>query len=199
MSLHVEQPVEVPQVLVAEAVTQVPKPEIHYADRELPVVRTEAREQIVEVPQHLYEERLVEVPQVQMAEFIKQVPVQQVQEVPKHIPKVETRAVERVVPVAQNLIHEVAVEVPQVCVYEVVTQVPSSQAEQRIVQTGVEYERAIHRDKVVLGTGEPQYAGHYHASVVDAPHEISPIYRGVQGAYSGTVISGEERQVGYDR
>ena len=99
------------------------------------------------------------VPQIQKAEYIKQVPVQQVQEVPKYIEKVETRAVEKIVPVQQNLIHEIAVEVPQVSVHEVLTQVPSKAAPQRIVQTGVEFERTIPRAQVVLGQAEGQYTG----------------------------------------
>merc|ERR1711879_256965 len=85
----------------------------------------------------------------------------------------------------------------------VVTQVPCSQAEQRIVQTGVEYERAIPRDKVGLGTGQPQFAGHYNASVVGAHHGAGAVISGDERYYNasvvgtqhgtGAVISGDER------
>merc|ERR1719321_1995909 len=64
-------------------------------------------------------------------------------------------------PAPMTLIQETAVEVPQVCVQEVVRQVASSQQQQRIVQTGVEYERPVRREEVVQQTQEAQYAGAY--------------------------------------
>ena len=36
-------------------------------------------------------------------------------------------------------------------------------AEQRIVQTGIEYERDIRREQAVVGLGQAQFAGHYSA------------------------------------
>eukprot|EP00971_Amphidinium_carterae_P121807 2412227-Amphidinium_carterae.1 len=36
-------------------------------------------------------------------------------------------------------------------------------AEQRIVQTGIEYERDIRREQAVVGLGQAQFAGHYEA------------------------------------
>lgn len=68
----------------------------------------------------------------------------------------------------QTLIHEVAVEVPQTVTHEYVTQVPASvAAEQRIVQTGTEFERPVHREDALrsgaIGVGEAQYAGVYNA------------------------------------
>ncbi|CAJ1329151.1 unnamed protein product [Effrenium voratum] len=159
---------EVPQVLVAEQVRQVPYAEVQTVEREVPNVTYQPVEQtIVEVPQVLREERLVEVPQLQVAEFIKQVPKQQVQEVPKRIPKVEMRCVERVQNVPVQLIQEVAVEVPQVLRHEVITQV-SQAAEQRIVQEAQEYSRTVRREEVVVGEGEGGYAGAYEARVVRA-------------------------------
>jgi len=198
-TLRVEQAIEVPQVLVAEVITQVPRVEVQYIDREIPVIRTEAREQIVEVPQVCHEERLIEVPQVQVAEFIKQVPLQQVQEVPKEIPKVETRAVEKIVPIAQNLIQEVAVEVPQVMTQEVLKQIPSHSAEQRIVQTGIEFERPIDRQQALregsLGIGESHYAGVYTAQA-DPIYGMSTMPGSLAGSYAHGTLMGSTHGVG---
>jgi len=85
--------------------------------------------------------------------------------------------------VAHNLIQEVAVEVPQVQTVEVLTQVPSGMAEQRIVQTGIEFERMVRREEVVMGVGQAQYTGLYQAPVVqiDAP---KPVPSGVIGTVS---------------
>merc|ERR1719389_709487 len=100
---------------------------------------------------------------MQFAEILKRVPAPRIQEVPKQIPRYETQLIERVVPAPMTLIQETAVEVPQVCVHEVVRQVASAAQQQRIVQTGVEYERPVRREEVVQQTQEPQYAGAYEA------------------------------------
>lgn len=165
-TLQVEQPVEVPQVLIAEQIRQVPEPEVQYVDREVPNVTYQPVEQIVEVPQVVKEERLVEVPQVQLAEFVKQVPKQQIREVPKHIPRVETRCVEKIQSVPVNLLHEVAVEVPQVLRHEVITEVQGQQTEQRVVQTAQEVERRVNRSEVVVGSESERFQGAYDAKVV---------------------------------
>jgi len=162
---------------------------MQYVDKPVPVVRTEVREQVVEVPQVLYEERLVEVPQTQVAEVIRQVNAPKVQEVPKNIPKIETQVVEKVVPAPCTLLQETAVEVPQVCVQEVTRQVATQQAIQRIVQTGVEYEQRVSRDQVVAGVGEAEFAGAYNARAVMTGREVVvPIE--MQGAtYAGEAHS----------
>merc|ERR1712135_78955 len=151
----------------------VPRVDVQYVDKEVPSVRTEAVERSVEVPQVMYEERIVEVPQVQPAEYLREVPKQNVQVVQKQVPRIETQVVERVVPVSTNLIHEVAVEVPQVCVQEVMTTVSKARAEQRIVQTGVEYERNINRNEAVIGVGAAGYAGPYQAPVVSVGQAVN--------------------------
>jgi len=165
-TLTVERPIEVPMVQVAEVITQVSKPEYQYIDKQIPKFMTEAREQIVEVPQVLYEERLVEVPQVQVAEVIRQVPKHTVQTVQKTIPKVSTQVVEKVVPVPTSLISETAVEVPQVQVIEVLKQTASSQQQQRIVQTGIQWQQPVSREMVVERTEAARDAGTYMADVV---------------------------------
>merc|ERR1712032_1777293 len=111
--------------------------------------------------------------------------MQQVQQVRKEIAKVETRAIEKVVGVAHNLIHEVAVEVPQTQCVEVLTQVPSGMAEQRIVQTGIEFERMVRREEVVMGVGQATFSGIYQAPVVhvDAP---KPVASGIIGTSMAT-------------
>jgi len=55
-------------------------------------------------------------------------------------------------------------------------------AEQRIVQTGIEFERMVRREEVVMGVGQAQFTGLYQAPIVqiDAPKPVP----------SGTVISG---------
>merc|ERR1719352_714566 len=148
-------------VQVAEVITQVPKPEYQYIDKQIPKFMTECREQIVEVPQVLYEERLVEVPQVQVAEVIRQVPKHTVQHVQKGIPKVTTQVVEKVVPVPTSLITETAVEVPQVQVIEVLKQTASEKQQQRIVQTGVQWQQPVAREQVVHRTEASTSGGRY--------------------------------------
>lgn len=164
--LTVERPVEVPMVQVAEVITQVPKAEYQYIDKQIPKITTEVREQVVEVPQVLYEERLVEVPQVQVAEFIKQVPKHTVQQVQKGIPKIQTQVVEKVVQVPVSLITETAVEVPQVQVVEVLKQTASEKQQQRIVQTGVQWQQPVAREAVVQRIEAAMSAGKYEADVV---------------------------------
>lgn len=115
----------------------------------------------------------MEVPQTQVVELTRQVSAPSIKEVTRQIPKMETQVHERVVPVPLTLVQETAVEVPQVCVQEVVRQVMSTQQQQRIVQTGVEYERAARREDVVSSVSEPQFAGVY-----DAPHRLSEVVRG---------------------
>jgi len=165
-TLTVERPVEVPMVQVAEVITQVPKPEYQYIDKQIPKFMTETREQIVEVPQVLYEERLVEVPQIQVAEVIRQVPKHNVQQVQKGIPKVSTQVVEKVVQIPTSLISETAVEVPQIQVIEVLKQTASNTSQQRIVQTGVQWQQAVPREMVVDRTEAARDAGIYTADVV---------------------------------
>merc|ERR1712151_236622 len=143
-----------------------PRPEVQLVERQVPRVMTEAREQIVEVPQVLYEERLVEMPQVQTAEVVRQVPLPQVRTVQKPIPRIETQVVEKVVQVPALLRQEKAVEVPQVMTCEVLKQVAAAAQQQRIIQTGVQWEQAVAREAVVEAVGQMQYAGVYDAGVV---------------------------------
>merc|ERR1712032_649022 len=111
------------------------------------------------------EETLVEVPQVQTAEVVRQVPNPQVQTRQKPIPRIETQVVEKVVQVPAVLKQERAVEVPQVMTCEVRKQVAAAQ-QQRVIQTGVEWEQAVAREAVVEAVGQTQYAGMYEAGVV---------------------------------
>merc|ERR1719183_2070196 len=139
--------------------------------KEVAKVRTEAREQIVEVPHILHEERLQTVPQVQVAEAIKQVAVPHIQEVMKTIPKVEAKAVEKVVQIPTQLIHEVGVEVPHVMTHEFVTQKPHGKMKQRIVSTNEHHGiRAVHKDAVVTAVAAAQEGGFYEGVV--AGHTI---------------------------
>eukprot|EP00932_Pfiesteria_piscicida_P004278 SRR837773.14182.p2 GENE.SRR837773.14182~~SRR837773.14182.p2 ORF type:complete len:339 (-),score=116.26 SRR837773.14182:111-1001(-) len=136
-------------------------------EKEVPIWNVEAREQIVEVPQVFYEERLTEVPQIQVAEVIKQVPVQQIQEVQKHIPKiVETKVIQKMVQKPQTLIQETAVEVPKIMVEEVVMQKASGNIQQRIIQTGIQYQRQVTREEVVQGYKDPVQGPEHEAVVI---------------------------------
>merc|ERR1712032_422924 len=147
-----ERAVEVPQTMVCEVITEVPRPEVQLVEKQVPRVMTEAVEKMVEVPQVLYEERLVELPQVQTKQ--------------KPIPRIETQVVEKVVQVPAVLKQERAVEVPQVMTCEVRKQVAAAAQQQRIVQTGVQWEQAVAREAVVEAIGQTQYAGMYEAGVV---------------------------------
>merc|ERR1712087_725278 len=89
----------------------------------------------------------------------------QVQTVQKPIPRIETQVVEKVVQVPAVLKQERAVEVPQVMTCEVLKQVAAA-PQQRIIQTGVQWEQAVAREAVVEGVGQMQYAGAYNAGVV---------------------------------
>merc|ERR1712087_1034569 len=90
----------------------------------------------------------------------------QVQTVQKPIPRIETQVVEKVVQVPALLKQERAVEVPQVMTCEVRKQVAAAAQQQRIVQTGVQWEQAVAREAVVESVGAMQYAGAYNAGVV---------------------------------
>merc|ERR1712087_834416 len=60
---------------------------------------------------------------------------------------------------------ERAVEAPQIQTCEVLKQVATA-PQQRIIQTGVQWEQAVAREAVVEGVGAMQYAGAYNAGVV---------------------------------
>ncbi|OLQ03572.1 hypothetical protein AK812_SmicGene13449 [Symbiodinium microadriaticum] len=161
VTLTQERPVEVPQVQIAELMVQVPKPEVEMVDKEVPKLILQPEERIVEVPQVFYEERLRHVPQVQIAQAVKEVPNYQKQVVQKHVPKiVETKVVEKVVPVPVNLVRETAVEVPKVVQHEVIRQQASGPMQQRIIQTGRQYQRTATKEEVVSGTAEAEHGGY---------------------------------------
>merc|ERR1719491_2431129 len=126
---------------------------------------TEVIEKMQEVPQVLIEEQLVEVPQVQIAEVIRQVQKPVVQAVQKGIPRVQTQVVEKVTQVPVNLVNEVAVEVPQIQQVDVLKQTAVA-TQQRIVQTGVQYERAVQREAVLDRVEQGMMVGAYEAGVV---------------------------------
>jgi len=163
--LSQEIPVEVPQVQTAEAIMQVPVEQLQVVEKQIPKVMTEAIERIQEVPQVLLEEQLVEVPQVQTAEIIKQVSKPIVQPVQKGIPKISTQVVEVVQAVPALLTNEIAQEVPQVQMVEVFKQTANATS-QRIVQTGIQYERAIARDEIINRVEPGVMAGVYEAGVL---------------------------------
>jgi hypothetical protein len=127
----------------------------------------ELRERTVFVPHVTRQEQLVPTPGQQFtAEVIKEVPVQVVQEVPKHIPKiVETKVIEKIVHVPATLIQEKVVEIPQVIHHEVVTQKASGNVQQRIIQTGYQYERFVSREEVVTRENEAVNVGIYEPHV----------------------------------
>merc|ERR1712232_555166 len=66
----------------------------------------------------------------------------------------ETKVREIPVEVPLQLVQETAVEVPRLLVQEVVTQKLREEAQQRIIQTGVMWEREIAREQAVIGFGE---------------------------------------------
>jgi hypothetical protein len=74
--------------------------------------------------------------------------------------------VEKVVSVPTTLITEMAVEVPQVQVIEVLKQTASNSQQQRIVQTGVQWQQPVARELVVERTEAARSAGTYEADVV---------------------------------
>merc|ERR1719199_1743026 len=121
---------------------------------------TEAVEKIQEVPQVLVEEQIVEVPQTQTAEIIRQVQKPVVQAVQKGIPKISTQVVEKVQQVPAVLINEVGLDVPQVQTVEVFKQTANATS-QRIVQTGVQYERPVGRETVLDRVDAATMAGVY--------------------------------------
>jgi len=163
--LNVEVPVEVPMIQTAEAITQVPVAEIQIIEKQIPKVMTEAIEKIQEVPQILIEEQLVEVPQIQTCETVRQVQNVMVQQVQKGVPRVQTQVVEKVQQVPATLICEVAIDVPQVQMVEVLRQTAAATS-QRIVQTGVQYERAVGREMVLERVEAGTMAGVYEAGIV---------------------------------
>merc|ERR1711957_1002028 len=96
--------VEVQQVLMCEAVTQVPRAQVQYINKEVPKYVLQAVEQVVDVPSVLNVEVPVEVPMVMTCEAITQVPVENRQIVPKQIPKVMTEVVNQMQQVPQVLL-----------------------------------------------------------------------------------------------
>merc|ERR1719397_551677 len=91
----------------------------------------------------------------------------QVHEVSKQIPKiVKTEVIQKVVQVPSTLIQETAVEVPKVMTHEVVTQKASANMQQRIIQTGVQYQRQVTREDVVHGYKDAVDGGVHEASVI---------------------------------
>jgi len=102
---------------------------------------------------------------VQVAEIIRQVQNVVVQQVQKGIPKVQTQVVEKVQAVPATLISEVAQEVPQVQMVEVLKQTAAATS-QRIVQTGIQYERHVERESILERVENATISGVYEAGVV---------------------------------
>merc|ERR1719398_219073 len=158
-------------IQTAEAITQVPVPTVQIVEKQIPKVMTEAVEKIQEVPQVLIEEQLVEVPQTQVTEIIRQVQKPVVRAVQKGIPKISTQVVEKVQQVPAVLISEVGLDVPQVQTVEVFKQTANATS-QRIVQTGVQYERAVGRE-IIERVEQGTMAGIYDAGVVGVRENVS--------------------------
>merc|ERR1719324_1648258 len=158
-------------IQTAEAITQIPTAQVEIVEKQIPKVQTQAIEKIVEVPQVLVEEQLVEVPQVQTAEIIRQVQKTVIQPVQKGIPKISTQVVEVVQAVPALLTNEIAQEVPQVQMVEVFKQTANATA-QRIVQTGIQYERAVGRE-VIERVEQGTMAGIYDAGIVGVRENVS--------------------------
>lgn len=91
---------------MVEAVTQVPRAQVQYINKEVPKYVLQAVEQVVDVPSVLNVEVPVEVPMVMTCEAITQVPVENRQIVPKQIPKVMMEVVNQMQQVPQVLIEE---------------------------------------------------------------------------------------------
>merc|ERR1711937_445315 len=91
--------------------------------------------------------------------------------VEKQIPKVTTEAVEKIQQVPAVLINEVGLDVPQVQTVEVFKQTANATS-QRIVQTGVQYERAVGRE-VIERVEQGTMAGIYDAGVVGVRENVS--------------------------
>merc|ERR1712151_1496001 len=99
--------------------------------------------------------QVVEVPGAAVVQVVRQVAVPRVQEMRKDVQKIiETKVREIPVEVPLQLVQETAVEVPRLLVQEVVTQKLREEAQQRIIQTGVMWEREIAREQAVIGFGE---------------------------------------------
>jgi hypothetical protein len=188
-------PVEVPEVIVAEFITQVPRIDQQFVEKSVPAVRLEARERIVEVPVSLTEERLVEVPQIQTVEVLRQVPREQYQDIPRQIPQVEIQVRERVVPVSKQLIEEVPVEVPQLLTAEIVKEVPQAynvnqKIQEEIVMAG-EYAQPIRsggvasRETLGLVGGYGGYGGSLGTSLI-APATTGYVGVPPSGLYPST-------------
>merc|ERR1719375_124323 len=132
---------------------------------------TEAVEKIQEVPQVLVEGQLVGVPQTQVTEIIRQVQKPVIQSVQKGIPKISTQVVEKVQQVPAVLISEVGLDVPQIQTVEVFKQTANATS-QRIVQTGIQYERAVGRE-VIERVEEGAMAGIYDAGVIGIRENVT--------------------------
>merc|ERR1712028_146330 len=139
----------------------------------VPKVMTEVVEVLQEAPHMLVEEVLVEIPQVQTAEIIRQVQLPVVQTVQRQIPRITTQVKEVVQQVAFPLINEVAQEIPQVQMVEVLKQTAVATS-QRIVQQGVQYERAVQRETVLNRVEASQMTGTmYEAGIVGVRENVS--------------------------
>merc|ERR1711937_296520 len=91
--------------------------------------------------------------------------------VEKQIPKVTTEAVEKIQQVPAVLINEVGLDVPQVQTVEVFKQTAMATS-QRIVRTGVQYERAVGRE-IIERVEQGTMAGIYDAGVVGVRENVS--------------------------
>jgi len=156
--LKVERPVEIPQIMTAEAITQVPVAQVEIVGKNIPKVTTEVVTQLVEVPHVLVEEVLVEIPQIQTCEIIRQVQMPVIQTVQRQVARVTTQVVEVVQQVPAVLINEIAVDAPVVQVVEVMKQTCVGSA-MRIGTTTTQFERAIAREEVVMAVSERVQTG----------------------------------------
>ncbi|CAK0910841.1 unnamed protein product [Prorocentrum cordatum] len=103
-TLQQERAVEVEQVQVVDAFTEVVKPQVQLVDKPVPRVITEPLERAVEVHQApLLEEQPVPVPQVMTVEALREQPYENIQQAVKQVPRVSMEYRERLVEMRQEL------------------------------------------------------------------------------------------------
>merc|ERR1712039_976036 len=188
-----ERPVYTPQIVLTEAITKVPKPQMQYVHKEVPKTVLQAQERVVDVPVVLQHERAVEVPQIVAAEFTVQVPREDVQIVEKPVPKVYTEARMAFVPQVQT--HEVMkhVSVPQVRVVEKPIPKIETQVREKIVQkpaTLIEEVAHEYEEKFQVEVVKERHAGAQQRIVQTAREWVHSVHRDAVVIGTGAAIQG---------
>merc|ERR1712039_826182 len=185
-----ERPVYTPQIVLTEAITKVPKPQMQYVHKEVPKTVLQAQERVVDVPVVLQHERAVEVPQIITAECTVQVPREDVQIVEKPVPKVYTEAREIVQAVPKVFTEERMAFVPQVQTHEVMKHVSVPQVkvvEKPIpkIETQVR-EKIVQKPATLIEEVAHEYEEKFNVEVVKEKHAAGAQQRIVQTAREWT-------------